>query len=180
MMNTFPSLYCFLALIFPTVWGEAATWFECHNGATLSPVVIKGKRFFREETGEYFPIKGIAYYPRPNTGNLSISNSIDFFTNEFRYIWEADIENFKALGVNTIRIYGVNPSQYHDSFMCALQEAGIYVVVGLLADCIGCAIGPGGADEGDGCYPPELKNRGQYIINTFSKYNNTLAFTAGT
>jgi hypothetical protein len=80
----------------------------------MNPVVIKGTRFFDSKTaGEYFPIKGIAYYPRPNDGPLSITNSVDFFTEEFRELWEADIANFSKLGINTIRINGVNPSQNH-------------------------------------------------------------------
>jgi hypothetical protein len=181
MLNVYLSHILLLigALILPVATAEVAAWFQCPNDATLAPAVIKGKRFFNEQTGAYLPIKGIAYYPRPNAGPLSVSNSVDFFTEEFRDRWEPDIENFKRLGVNSIRIYGVDPSQNHDAFMCALQEAGIYVMIGLLADCENCGIGPGGPDEGDGCYPPTLKARGQYIITTFSKYNNTLAFSAG-
>lgn len=142
----------------------------------LDPVILKGKQFFHSITGEYFPVKGVAYYPRPNTGDLSLTNSVDFFTEDFRDLWQADIEHFKTLGVNTIRIYAVDPSQNHDAFMCALQEAGIYVMVGLLADCENCGIGPNAAPS---CYPPSLKERGEYIINEFSKYPNTLVFSAG-
>jgi len=148
---------------------------ECPT-VNLDPIVVKGNHFFNSVTGEYFPVKGIAYYPRPNTGNLSIANSVDFFTDEYMDLWQADIENFKALHVNTIRIYAVDPSKSHINFMCALQEAGIYVMVELLADCKGCGVGP---DEAPSCYPASLKERGQFIINEFSKYSNTLTFSAG-
>jgi hypothetical protein len=143
----------------------------------MNPAVIKGKRFFDSQRGAYIPIKGIAYYPRPNDGPLSTSNSVDFFTDEFKDLWEADIAQFSQLGINTIRIYGVDPSQNHDAFMCALQNVGIYVIFGLLADCgADCSIGP---VQAPACYPPLVKTRGQFIINTFSKYRNTLAFSAG-
>jgi hypothetical protein len=142
----------------------------------VDPIIQKGKRFFHSVTGEFFPVKGIAYHPRPNNGTLSIPNSVDFFTDEFRDLWMADLEYIKALGVNTIRIYAVDPSKSHDAFMCALQEAGIYVILELLADCEDCGIGP---DEAPSCYPPSLKERGQWIINEFSKYTNTLLFSAG-
>jgi 1,3-beta-glucanosyltransferase GAS5 len=151
---------------------------QCPN-STISntPVILQGKRFFKSDTGDYFPVKGIAYYPRPNDGLLSHgSHSVDFFTEEFRHLWEADIEHLKDLGVNTIRIYAVNPSVNHDGFMCALQAANIFVIVGLLADCEGCSIGK---EEGPACYPSGLKNRGEWVINEFSKYANTLAFDAG-
>jgi len=142
----------------------------------LDPIIHKGKRFFNSATGDYFPIKGIAYYPRPNTGSLSESHSVDFFTEEFRDLWEADIVYLRQLGVNTVRIYAVDPSQNHDAFMCALQDAGIYAIIGLLADCENCNIGP---NEAPSCYQPSLKERGQWIINEFSKYSNTLIFDAG-
>ena len=60
--------------------------------------------------------------------------------------------------------------------MCALKAAGIYVIVGLAADCQDCAIT---LDAPPLCYPAELKSRGEYIINQFSKYENVLAFSAG-
>ena len=142
----------------------------------LDPIIHKGNRFFHSVTGEYFPVKGVAYYPRPNNGTLSVSNSVDFFTEEFQDLWQQDIQHFTALNVNTIRIYAVDPSKNHDAFMCALQEAGIYVMLELFADCEDCAVGPNAAPS---CYPPSLKERGQWIINEFSKYTNTLVFSAG-
>lgn len=59
---------------------------------------------------------------------------------------------------------------------CALEKAGIYVVVGLAQDCPQCAIT---RDSAPSCYPPELKRQGQNVIQAFSKYSNTLAFSAG-
>jgi len=151
----------------------------CPTSAPLNPLVLKGKRFFDSVTGEYVSLRGVAYYPRPNAGSLSTdSNSIDFFSEEYRHLWEQDIQHMKDLGVNLIRIYAVNPAVYHEAFMCTLQDAGIYVMVGLLADCSGCNIG--GRDfPAPACYTNDLKRRGQFIINEFSKYRNTLAFSAG-
>ena len=148
----------------------------CTSKTIRGPAVLKGKKFFDSVTGDYIPIKGICYYPRPNEGDLSVSHSVDYFNQEFKDLWEADVEYFKDLGINTIRIYGVNPSVNHDAFMCALREAGIYVIVGLLADCQDCGIG---GDQAPSCYPATLKERGQRIIHTFSYYDNVLAFSAG-
>lgn len=150
-------------------------FFSCPD-SLANPVVLKGKRFFDSFSGRYFPIKGIAYYPRPNDGPLATEDSVDYFTDDFRFLWEADLEYFKELGINTLRIYAVDPSKNHDSFMCALQKAGIYVMIGLLADCEDCGIGP---NEAPSCYPAHVKERGQWIINEFSKYANTLLFSAG-
>lgn len=54
--------------------------------------------------------------------------------------------------------------------------AGIYVIVGLSANCQDCAITN---EEAPHCYPPGLKKRGQMIISQFAKYRNVLAFSAG-
>jgi hypothetical protein len=124
---------------------------------------------------ESVALKGVAYYPRPNDGLLD-TNNLDFFHDDYRQIWERDIEYFKDLGINALRIYAVDPMQDHGSFFCALQEAGIYVLVGLAANCKDCAVTK---DAAPACYPPTLKSRGQQIISTFSKYDNVLGFSAG-
>ena len=144
-----------------------------------NPVILKGKRFFDSVTGDYFPVQGIAYYPRPNGGELAPYDNVDYFTPAYQHVWEPDIQRLRALGVNTIRIYAVDPSQNHDAFMCALQRAGIYVILELLADCDGCHIGPDVGLGEEACYPPSLKARGQWIVNEFSKYANLLLFSAG-
>ena len=148
---------------------------NCSSIAT--PIVIRGKKFFNKLTGSYVPIKGVNYYPRPNTGNLTRTNSIDFFTEEFRDIWERDIEYFKQLNVNVVGLYAVAPGQKHDGFMCALQAANMYVIVGLSADCEDCSIDKETLPPA--CYPAALKQRGQFIISEFARYDNVLAFSAG-
>jgi 1,3-beta-glucanosyltransferase GAS5 len=140
-----------------------------------TPAEVRGKHFFNTVTGEYIPIKGIAYYPRPNDG-LNNANNIDFYTDEYRHVWERDIAYLRDLNVNTIRLYAVDPSQNHDAFFCALQAAGIYVIVGLTSSCPNCAI-QGGASPT--CYPPELKTRGETILSVFSKYPNVIGYSAG-
>jgi len=141
----------------------------------LNPLEIKGYKFFDSVTRDEVLIRGIDYYPRPNHGDLN-HNSLDLFTYEHRHIWQRDIPFLKELGVNAIRIYAVDPLGDHDAFMCAMEEAGIYVVVALAHDCPTCAVT---RDEAPDCYPPELKLQGQRVINAFARYDNTLGFSAG-
>jgi len=150
-------------------------------GSKTPPLEIRDKRFYDSSNGQYVPIKGIAYYPRPNGGPLSEGNSVDFYTDDFEARWREDIGNLKDLGVNAVRLYAVDPSKNHDNFMCALQEAGIYVMLGLLADCEDCGIGAWvGVDaEPPLCYTPTVKERGKFVIRAFSRYDNLLAFSAG-
>lgn len=143
--------------------------------AHTNPVVIKGYRFFDNVTGEYFGARGIDYYPRPNTGALDMNN-LDLFTDEFKSIWQRDVPQFEAVNANAIRLYAVDPSKDHSAFMCALQAAGIYVIVDMAANCQGCEIT---ADQAPACYQASYKQRGIEIINEFAKYPNVLAFSGG-
>ena len=142
---------------------------------TLPPLEIRGKHFYNSATEAHVPIRGIAYYPRPNAGPY-IGNNIDFFTDAWRDVWERDVENFKDLNVNAVRVYGVDPGGNHDEFMCALAEAGMYLMLDLTASCDNCHLMNQTAPD---CYPAPLKERGQYVISTFGKYSNMLAFSAG-
>jgi len=147
----------------------------CANYAP--PVLVRGRKLYNSVTGEYMPVKGVNYYPRPNEGSLVQTNSIDFFTAEFQSLWENDIAQFVQLGINVVRLYAVQPGVSHDGFMCALKQAGIYVIVGLAADCADCAIAFDASPPD--CYPADLKARGQYIIAEFARYDNVLGFSAG-
>ncbi|KAF1784648.1 Glycoside hydrolase superfamily [Phytophthora cactorum] len=102
-----------------------------------NPLLIKGNRFFDSVSGDYFAIRGVNYYPRPNTGPLD-KNNLDLFSNDFKHIWQRDVPQFAALEANVIRLYAVDPDVDHTDFMCALQSEGIYVVVDLGANCEGC------------------------------------------
>ncbi|RLN50535.1 hypothetical protein BBJ28_00014066, partial [Nothophytophthora sp. Chile5] len=140
-----------------------------------NPIVIKGYKTFDAKTGEAFAVKGIDYYPRPNTGDLDVNN-LDFFTDDMQAVWEPDIEYLAEAGANAVRLYAVDPSQSHDAFMCALRAKGMYALVDLGASCENCSIT---VDEYPACYPSALKTRGEQIIAEFAQYDNVLAFSAG-
>lgn len=144
--------------------------------AWLPSIEIKGNKLFDSETEQEFRIKGIAYYPRANDGNFSVGG-FDFTTDEYEYIWSPHINTMKDLGVNTIRLYAVDPSQSHDKFMCAASEAGIYVLVGMAAPCLGCAIHD---IDPPACYSDgAMFNRAMQVYNAFAIYDNTLGFSVG-
>ncbi|RLN91193.1 hypothetical protein BBJ28_00003291 [Nothophytophthora sp. Chile5] len=101
--------------------------------AWLAPVVTKGNKFFDSNSGLEFRLKGMAYYPRPNSGEMADVGNYDWAADEHEAVWVPHLEVMKDLGVNTIRLYSVDPSVSHDKFMCACSEAGIYVLVGITA-----------------------------------------------
>ena len=101
--------------------------------AWLAPIITKGNKFFDSTTGQEFRLKGMTYFPRPNAGNMSEVGNYDWAADKHKNVWKPHFEILKDLGVNTIRLYSVDPSLPHDEFMCACSEAGIYVLVGITA-----------------------------------------------
>lgn len=139
------------------------------------PLVIKGYRFFDSASGEYFGVRGVNYYPRPNKGALD-ANNLDIFSQKFARLRKRDFPQFVALNANAIRLYAVDPDADHTDFMCELQAEGIYVMVDLGSSCQGCEITP---DPAPACYPASYKTRGEKIIAQFSKFDNVMGFSGG-
>uniref|UniRef100_K3WW89 1,3-beta-glucanosyltransferase n=1 Tax=Globisporangium ultimum (strain ATCC 200006 / CBS 805.95 / DAOM BR144) TaxID=431595 RepID=K3WW89_GLOUD len=144
--------------------------------AWVPHVVTKGNKFFDSDTGLEFRIKGMAYYPRPNAGEFSKVDNYDWAADEHEAVWAPHLKVMQDLGVNTIRLYSVDPSKSHDKFMCACSEAGIYVLVGMAAPCENCAIQDLLPPK---CYPDEMFSRVQMVYNAFAVYDNTLGFSVG-
>lgn len=144
--------------------------------AWLHPIITKGNKFFDSVTKLEFRIKGMAYYPRPNSGKMANVGNYDWATDSHEAVWKPHLKIMKDLGVNTIRLYSIDPSESHDKFMCACSEAGIYVLIGLTAPCENCSVQDHVPPT---CYPGELFTRGQMVYNAFAVYDNTLGFSVG-
>lgn len=159
--------------------------------AHTNSIIVQNYKMFDSVTGKYFPVKGIDYIPKPNTGSL-LNGSVDFYADEFEYVWASDLPHLAASGANTVRLYYVDPFKSHHAFMCALSSLGMYAVVPLdarydhsgliccytgnssrlgVCSCDGCGITN---DMYPQCYPMELKTRGQTIVDSFAVYSNVL------
>lgn len=101
--------------------------------AWLPPIITKGNKFFDSETGAEFRLKGMAYYPRPNAGKMASVGNYDWAADKHEDVWKPHLKVLQDLGVNTIRLYSVDPGVSHDKFMCACSDAGMYVLVGITA-----------------------------------------------
>lgn len=130
----------------------------------ITAVTVKGNAFWKGD--ERFYMRGVDYQPG---GSSNLADPISDAEGCKR-----DIEKFKDLGLNTIRVYSVDNSKDHDECMNALADAGIYLVL-------------------DVNTPKYSLNRAspkisyneaylQYIfatVDAFAKYKNTLAFFSG-
>ena len=84
------------------------------------PVSVKGNAFFTSN-GDRFYIRGVDYQPGGSSASEDPIAEPE--------VCKRDLEYFKELGINTIRIYTVDNSANHDECMKALADAGIYLAL---------------------------------------------------
>lgn len=120
--------------------------------------------FWRD--GERFYIRGVAYQPGGAADAQDPLLDIDSLTR--------DVENFKTLGINTIRVYTVDNSANHDEGMAMLAEAGIYLALDVNTPKFSL-------NRAD----PYLSYNENYLqsvfatVDQFANYTNTLLFISG-
>ncbi|KAI5952051.1 GAS4 [Candida margitis] len=139
--------------------------------ANVHPITIHGHYFVNSVTKEPFYIKGIDYQPG---GSSAVSSVKDPLSDPVQCA--RDIILFQELGINTIRIYSVNPDLNHDKCMTMLAAAGIYLVLDVNSPLPNHHLNR---------YEPWTTYNLFYfenvfkIVQQFSSYNNTLGFLAG-
>ncbi|KAF2163065.1 glycoside hydrolase family 72 protein [Zasmidium cellare ATCC 36951] len=86
---------------------------------SLPAVTSEGNAFWAN--GERFYVRGVAYQPGGAADAADPLLDLEAL--------RRDVENFKELGINTVRIYTIDNSQNHDEAMALLDEAGIYLAL---------------------------------------------------
>lgn len=133
------------------------------SGST--PVVtVKGNAFFAGNNRFY--IRGVDYQPG---GSSDAKDPIADVAGCKR-----DIEYFKKLGINTIRVYTVDNSANHDECMAALSDAGIYLALDVNTPKYSINRAKPGPS-----YNAVYLQSVFATIDAFVKYDNTLLFFSG-
>lgn len=139
--------------------------------AFVHPVEIFGKFFVDSITRKPFYLKGLDYQPG---GAAEVNLKEDVLSNSTQCI--RDIVLMQDLGVNTIRVYSVNPDLNHNVCMTLLAKAGIYLVLDVNSPLPNQHLN---RYEPWNTYTAEYLEHVFKVVDVFSKYNNTLAFFAG-
>lgn len=119
-------------------------------------------------------MKGVAY--QQDTGGEAASGKgtatkyIDPLADE--KLCKRDVPLLKELGTNTIRTYAINPEADHDACMKLLEDAGIYVVADLGEPQLSI-------NREEPHWDTPLFGRYKKVIDSLSKYPNTLGYFAG-
>ncbi|KAJ0109106.1 hypothetical protein J7T55_002298 [Diaporthe amygdali] len=137
---------------------------QSSSSSSTPEVTVKGNAFWAGD--ERFYIRGVAYQPG---GAADAADPLIDITSLTR-----DVENFKELGINTIRVYTVDNSENHDEGMKILADAGIYLAL----DVNSPKFSLNRAD-------PFLSYNEKYLqsvfatVDAFANYTNTLLFFSG-
>lgn len=139
--------------------------------ASVHTIQIKDKHFVDTVTGKPFFIKGVDYQPG---GSSDVSEKQDPLSNPDACA--RDILLFQELGINTVRIYSINPDLNHDACMTMLAMAGIYLILDVNSPL---------QNQHLNRYEPWTTYNEVYlehvfkVVEQFSHYNNTLGFLLG-
>ena len=116
-----------------TTESEAASPGEnCENSFRWT-TIFKNLKFYRYSVLTKF-IKGVSYAPTPIGIDPEITPpSGDYFTVEYSSIYNRDLPLLRAMGANTIRLWGWNNKANHKDFLDEAYNDGInpiYVIIG--------------------------------------------------
>ncbi|EJS42580.1 gas2p [Saccharomyces arboricola H-6] len=142
-----------------------------------TPVIkIIGNKFFNSHDGEQFFIKGIAYQPQRSEEELTNANGA-FETNYVDALADPstclrDIPFLKKLGVNTLRVYAIDPTKSHNKCMEALSAEGMYVLLDLSEPDVSI-------NRENPSWDVNIFDRYKSVIDSMSFFPNLLGYFAG-
>ncbi|CAN3376411.1 pH-responsive protein 1 [Diutina rugosa] len=139
------------------------------SALALNPIEVVGNKFYDSKTGERFLMKGVAY--QQNTANVTDGASfVDPLADGDAC--KRDVEYFKKLQTNTLRVYAVSGNQSHDDCMKTFSDAGIYIIADLSEPDLSI-------NRANPEWNVKLFDRYKAVIDDLGKYDNVLGFFAG-
>ncbi|KAK3989558.1 Glucanosyltransferase-domain-containing protein [Cladorrhinum sp. PSN332] len=146
-------------------------------GATLAaavqPLEIKNGVFVNPKTGNQFQIVGVAYQPGGSAG-YNPEKKVDPLSN--KDVCMRDAALMQILGINTIRVYNLNPDINHDECASIFNAAGMYMLLDVNSPLVGESLTSWNPWES---YYSSYLNRTFAVVEAFKNYPNTLAFFSG-
>lgn len=139
---------------------------------SLPTVETRGNAFFAGN--DRFYVRGIDYQPGGASSAGTLSGTADPIADAQADSCRRDVEYFKQLGINTIRVYSVDNSASHDTCMGMLSDAGIYVALDVNNPRYSI-----NRDDPKSSYNDVYLQSVFATIDAFAKYENTLLFFSG-
>ena len=136
----------------------------------VNPVEVRGQDFVDTVTNKRLMIVGVDYQPGGQAGYKPTEKK-DALTDADVCLRDAVV--MQKLGVNTIRVYNVDPTLDHSKCMSIFNAAGIYVILDVNSPLSGESINRA---EPWTSYYKEYLERIFGVVENFKNFPNTLAF----
>lgn len=140
-----------------------------HHLQVVPTIEISGNKFFKSSDKSQFFIRGVAYQ-RPYDPEVSPLGYVDSLA--LPSLCLKDLELFKELGINTVRVYQVDPKANHDVCMNAFGANGIYVFLDLAEPKISI-------NRNKPTWDIDIWKRYTAVVDSMHKYPNVIGFIAG-
>ncbi|KAM4059150.1 glucanosyltransferase domain-containing protein [Hirsutella rhossiliensis] len=134
---------------------------------------VHGTDLVNPNTGNKFQIVGIAYQPGGSAG-YDPKGGKDPLSHADVCLRDAAL--MQVMGVNTIRVYNVDPNVNHDECVSIFNAAGIYLIIDVNSPLVGEAIT---SFEPWTSYYMGYLNHTFAVVEAFSNYPNTLLYFSG-
>ncbi|KXJ96426.1 glycoside hydrolase family 72 protein [Microdochium bolleyi] len=141
--------------------------------AAVPSLEIQGNQFVNPKTGKAFQIAGMAYQPGGSAG-YDPEHKRDPLSDG--KVCMRDAALMQSLGVNTIRVYNLDPNLNHDECASIFNAAGMYMLLDVNSPKPGDSLTNVKPWES---YYMEYLNRTFAVVEAFKSYPNTLAFFSG-
>ncbi|KAI2631647.1 glycolipid anchored surface protein [Xylaria nigripes] len=141
--------------------------------AAVTPLEVQGSQFVNPKTGDAFQIIGVAYQIGGSAG-YDPSHGKDPLSDGD--ICRRDAALMQILGINTIRVYNLDPDLNHDECASIFNAAGMYMLIDVNSPLVGESLS---SFEPWTTYYEAYVNRTFAIVENFKNYPNLLAFFSG-
>ncbi|PMB71708.1 1,3-beta-glucanosyltransferase gel2 [Beauveria bassiana] len=141
--------------------------------SAVKPLQVKGNDFYDPDTGNKFQIVGVGYQPGGSAG-YKPDEKKDPLTDADACMRDAAL--MQILGINTVRVYNIDPYLDHDKCASIFNAAGMYLIIDVNSPLPGEAITSYNPWES---YFGGYLNRTFAVMEAFANYPNTLLFFSG-
>ncbi|KAJ8120966.1 hypothetical protein ONZ43_g2465 [Nemania bipapillata] len=141
--------------------------------AAVTTLEVEGAQFVNSDTGDAFQIIGVAYQIGGSAG-YDPSHGKDPLSNGD--VCRRDAALLQMLGINTIRVYNLDPDLNHDECASIFNAAGMYMLIDVNSPLVGESLN---SLEPWTSYYEAYVNRTFAIVENFKNYPNLLAFFSG-
>ncbi|MCJ1470591.1 hypothetical protein MMC07_009237 [Pseudocyphellaria aurata] len=138
--------------------------------SAVQPITVQGSNFVNSVTNDRFQIIGVAYQPGGSAGFVA-GSGIDPLSNGTLCLRDAAL--MQMLGINTVRVYNLDPSLDHNLCASIFNAVGIYMLLDVNSPLPNQSLNP---KDLKNSYNADYLQRVFAVVEAFHNFPNTLGF----